>query len=37
MTGVRNEVGYLPAAVARMAASPQLLDGFLRLGKTFEG
>jgi len=37
MTGVRNERGYVPAAVARMAASPQLLDGFLRLNKTFEG
>jgi AhpD family alkylhydroperoxidase len=37
MTGVRNERGYVPAAVARMAASPQLLDGFLRLSKMFEG
>jgi AhpD family alkylhydroperoxidase len=37
MTGVRNERGYVPAAVARMAASPLLLDGFLRLSNMFEG
>jgi AhpD family alkylhydroperoxidase len=37
MKGVSDELGYIPAAVARMAASPQLLDGFLRLSKTFEG
>jgi AhpD family alkylhydroperoxidase len=37
MTGIRNEHGYVPAAVARMAASPRLLDGFLRLNKMFEG
>jgi AhpD family alkylhydroperoxidase len=37
MTGVRDERGYLPSAVARMAASPRLLDGFLRLSKMFEG
>lgn len=36
MTGVSTELGYLPAAVARMAASPQLLDGFLRLNGIFE-
>jgi hypothetical protein len=34
MTGVHDERGYVPAAVARMAASPQLLDGFLRLSKS---
>jgi AhpD family alkylhydroperoxidase len=37
MTGIRDERGYIPAAVARMAASPRLLDSFLRLNKTFEG
>jgi AhpD family alkylhydroperoxidase len=37
MSGVRDERGYIPAAVARMAASPLLLDAFLRLSKTFEG
>jgi AhpD family alkylhydroperoxidase len=31
-----NKQGYLPAAVARMATSPQLLDGFLRLSGLFE-
>lgn len=29
--------GYLPSAVARLASSPQLLDGFLKLGALFEG
>jgi AhpD family alkylhydroperoxidase len=28
--------GYLPAPMARLAASPQLLDGFLKLSKMFE-
>jgi AhpD family alkylhydroperoxidase len=37
MTAVRGDMGYIPAAVARMAASPQLLDGFLRLSGIFEG
>jgi len=37
MTGVSKELGYLPAAVARMAESPQLLDGFRRLNGIFEG
>ena len=36
MTGVAQEFGYLPAGVARMAGSPQLLDGFLRLNGMFE-
>jgi AhpD family alkylhydroperoxidase len=36
MTGVAREFGYLPAGVARMAGSPQLLDGFLRLNGMFE-
>ena len=34
---VRGHMGYIPAAVARMAVSPQLLDGFLRLSGIFEG
>jgi AhpD family alkylhydroperoxidase len=37
LTRVREDLGYLPAAAARMAASPQLLDGFLRLSGMFEG
>jgi AhpD family alkylhydroperoxidase len=37
LTQVRKELGYLPVAAARMAASPQLLDGFLRLSGMFEG
>jgi AhpD family alkylhydroperoxidase len=36
MTATRNHLGYLPAAMSRMAASPQLLDGFLRLSAIFE-
>jgi AhpD family alkylhydroperoxidase len=31
-----DKLGYLPAPVARLAASPQLLDGFLKLSKMFE-
>ena len=31
MTATRDHLGYLPAGMARMAASPQLVDGFLRL------
>ncbi|MEW1723720.1 carboxymuconolactone decarboxylase family protein [Streptomyces sp. NPDC093109] len=31
-----RHLGYLPTAVARMAASPQLLDGFQRLTGLFE-
>ncbi len=37
LTRVRQDLGYLPVAAARMAASPQLLDGFLRLSGMFEG
>jgi AhpD family alkylhydroperoxidase len=37
LTRVREEFGYLPAAAARMAESPNLLDGFLRLSGMFEG
>ena len=36
MTATRNHLGYLPAATARWAASPQLLDGFGKLTATFE-
>jgi AhpD family alkylhydroperoxidase len=37
MAATRERLGYLPAAMARMAASPQLLDGFLRSSALFEG
>jgi AhpD family alkylhydroperoxidase len=37
MTGVTRELGYIPVAMARMAASPELLDGFLRLTGIFDG
>jgi AhpD family alkylhydroperoxidase len=36
MTATRDHLGYLPAGMARMAASPQLLDGFLKLTAIFE-
>src|SRR5437016_11094285 len=36
MTATRDHLGYLPAGMARMAASPQLVDGFLRLTAIFE-
>jgi AhpD family alkylhydroperoxidase len=36
MTATRDHLGYLPAGMARMAASPQLLDGFLKLTSIFE-
>ena len=36
LTAVSRDLGYLPAAAARMATSPQLLDGFLRLSAIFE-
>ena len=36
MTVTRNRLGYLPAATARWAASPQLLDGFGKLSGLFE-
>lgn len=31
-----DRLGYLPSAVARMATSPQTLDGFLKLSGIFE-
>ena len=36
MTATRNHLGYLPSAMARMAASPQLLDGFGKLTALFD-
>ena len=36
MAATRDHLGYLPAAMARMAASPQLLDGFGKLTAIFE-
>ncbi len=36
MEAVIKKNGYLPSAVARMAASPHMLDGFLRLSALFE-
>ena len=36
MTATTNHLGYLPAGMARMAASPQLLDGFMKLTAIFE-
>ena len=36
MEATRTRLGYLPAPVARLAESPHLLDGFLRLSGIFE-
>jgi AhpD family alkylhydroperoxidase len=36
MAATRKHLGYLPAATARMAASPHLLDGFGKLSAIFE-
>jgi AhpD family alkylhydroperoxidase len=36
MGAVEKQFGFVPGAVARLAESPELLDGFLRLSKTFE-
>jgi EmrB/QacA subfamily drug resistance transporter len=36
MTATQGHLGYLPAATARWAASPQLLDGFGRLTALFD-
>lgn len=36
MAAVEGQWGYLPSAVARLAASPHALDGFLKLNATFE-
>jgi AhpD family alkylhydroperoxidase len=37
MTTTASRLGYLPAGVALMATSPNLLDGFLKLSAMFEG
>ena len=37
MAATTSHFGYLPSAVARMATSPDLLDGFLKLNAMFEG
>jgi AhpD family alkylhydroperoxidase len=37
MTATANRLGYLPSGVALMAASPDLLDGFLKMSAAFEG
>ncbi|MEU6148949.1 carboxymuconolactone decarboxylase family protein [Actinosynnema sp. NPDC047251] len=36
MTATADRLGYLPAPVARLAASPHLLDGFLKVSGLFE-
>ncbi len=36
MTATAAHLGYLPVALARMAASPQLMDGFLKASGLFE-
>ena len=36
MEGIEKRFGFLPAAVARLAESPELLDGFLRASGLFE-
>ena len=36
MAATQNHLGYLPAATARWAASPQLLEGFARMTAIFE-
>ncbi|OLF17962.1 carboxymuconolactone decarboxylase family protein [Actinophytocola xanthii] len=36
MAATARRLGYLPAPVARMAAAPELLDGFLRLRDLFD-
>jgi AhpD family alkylhydroperoxidase len=36
MGAVEKQFGFVPGAVARLAESPELLDGFLRLSKVFE-
>ncbi len=37
MAATQEHLGYLPAGVARLATSPHLLDGFLKLSAMFEG
>jgi AhpD family alkylhydroperoxidase len=37
MTATISHNGYLPTAVALMATSPELLDGFLKMSAAFDG
>ena len=36
LTATRDHLGYVPAGMARMAASPQIVDGFLKLSAIFD-
>ena len=36
LTATRDHLGYVPAGMARMAASPQIIDGFLKLTAIFD-
>jgi AhpD family alkylhydroperoxidase len=36
LTATRDHLGYVPAGLARMAASPQLTEGFLKLTAIFD-
>jgi AhpD family alkylhydroperoxidase len=36
LAATRDHLGYVPAAMARMAASPQLAEGFLKLTAIFD-
>jgi len=36
MMATQEHLGYLPAAMARMAASPHLLDGFIKMNAIFD-
>jgi AhpD family alkylhydroperoxidase len=36
LAATEKKLGYLPVAVSRLAESPQLLDGFLKLSAMFE-
>jgi AhpD family alkylhydroperoxidase len=36
LTATRDHLGYVPAGMARMAASPQIIDGFLKLSAIFD-
>jgi AhpD family alkylhydroperoxidase len=36
LTATEKKFGYVPAAVARLAEAPQVLDGFLKLSAIFE-
>jgi AhpD family alkylhydroperoxidase len=37
MTAAASHNGYLPTAIALMATSPELLDGFLKMSGAFDG